>query len=342
MTSGRVVVTFALVVCLAAAAVFYSNWLVPETSPSTQVSAVSSRETVTALGLLEPEGKAIHVGAPAGARLDRLAEQITEGSVVARGDLLAYLDNYAEMLAARDLAAAELEEAKQRFQAETDFAQSAIAQATLKIQHAEEVLPLSIEAPRAEIRRFQVELETATKQLHRVERLTDTNATSQTEYENFHLLTKQAQEHLARAQAVLAQLELDRTIQLETAHQELRSAKASLARAQLSTRVDSLSNGLRLAEARLERTVIRAPISGEVLKVLTRPGERVSEEPILMMVDTRSMFATAEVYETDVQRVRPGQTAQIRSAAQSTFRPMRHWSCRSEGSTTSRTTPCLL
>ena len=52
-------------------------------------------------------------------------------------------------------------------------------------------------------------------------------------------------------------------------------------------------------EEHLHRTVVRAPREGQVLKLHARPG----------------VYAVAEVYETDITRVRPGQRARIRSAA---------------------------
>ena len=107
----------------------------------------------------------------------------------------------------------------------------------------------------------------------------------------------------------------DRTIQLKLAQSQLEEAQAAQARAHVAASLDSLAANLKLAEARLERTIIRAPIDGQILKVIMHPGETASHDPILKMGDTRTMFATAEVYETDVQRLRPGMRAKIVSRA---------------------------
>src|SRR5678815_2391072 len=64
-----------------------------------------------------------------------------------------------------------------------------------------------------------------------------------------------------------------------------------------------------------DRTVIRAPMDGEVLKVFTYPGERIGNDPILKMGDTNDMHVIAEVHETDVGAVRIGQRATITSQA---------------------------
>src|SRR5206468_6695772 len=72
---------------------------------------------------------------------------------------------------------------------------------------------------------------------------------------------------------------------------------------------------LKSAEEQLELTIIRAPIDGEILKVLTYPGERIANDPILKMGDTADMHVIAEVYETDVGFIRVGQRATITSEA---------------------------
>jgi protein-S-isoprenylcysteine O-methyltransferase Ste14/biotin carboxyl carrier protein len=69
------------------------------------------------------------------------------------------------------------------------------------------------------------------------------------------------------------------------------------------------------AEAELELSRVRAPIDGQVLKIHAREGERVGADGIVEIADTAAMYAIAEVYETDIGRVRVGQRAQIHSPA---------------------------
>lgn len=69
------------------------------------------------------------------------------------------------------------------------------------------------------------------------------------------------------------------------------------------------------AEAALDRTVVRAPIAGRVLDVHARAGEKVGADGIAELGETDAMYAVAEVYETDVVRVRPGQRATVTSPA---------------------------
>lgn len=69
------------------------------------------------------------------------------------------------------------------------------------------------------------------------------------------------------------------------------------------------------AQAELELSTVRAPLAGQVLEVHARPGERVGPEGIVELGETASMYAVAEVYETDIGRVRVGQRARVRSPA---------------------------
>jgi HlyD family secretion protein len=81
------------------------------------------------------------------------------------------------------------------------------------------------------------------------------------------------------------------------------------------TKVDMLRAQLERAKAELDLSVVRSPITGRVLDVHAREGERVNGDGIAEIGQTDSMYAIAEVYETDVPRVRLGQRATITSPA---------------------------
>jgi len=66
-------------------------------------------------------------------------------------------------------------------------------------------------------------------------------------------------------------------------------------------------------EADLSQTVLRAPISGTVLRVNARVGERPGEKGILEIGASDRMEALIEVYESDIARVRPGQVVRLTS-----------------------------
>jgi len=81
------------------------------------------------------------------------------------------------------------------------------------------------------------------------------------------------------------------------------------------TQLNSARADLRRARAELELATVRAPITGQVLAIHARPGERVGPEGIAELGQTAAMYAVAEVCETDVTRVRVGQHAVVTSPA---------------------------
>jgi HlyD family secretion protein len=60
---------------------------------------------------------------------------------------------------------------------------------------------------------------------------------------------------------------------------------------------------------------VRSPISGQILKINTRPGEIVSATGIADLGRTQQMYVVAEIYETNIKKVRLGQSAVITSDA---------------------------
>jgi HlyD family secretion protein len=67
------------------------------------------------------------------------------------------------------------------------------------------------------------------------------------------------------------------------------------------------------AEADLRQTVLRAPLSGLVLKVHSRVGERPGDKGVLELGASDRMEALLEVYESDINRVRVGQPVRLTS-----------------------------
>lgn len=109
----------------------------------------------------------------------------------------------------------------------------------------------------------------------------------------------------------------------ETGQEEINQAKANLDRIAevrpqdvqaAQAAVESAIATKRKAQVDLNLSYVKAPISGSVLKVNTRQGERIdTENGIVELGRTDQMYAIAEVYETDIAKVRNGQRATITS-----------------------------
>jgi HlyD family secretion protein len=80
-------------------------------------------------------------------------------------------------------------------------------------------------------------------------------------------------------------------------------------------KVDSAIAAVERTQADLDLAYVRVPIDGQILKIHTRPGEVVGDEGIADLGRTNQMYAVAEVYETDVGKVRLGQQTTITSKA---------------------------
>src|SRR5262249_7883607 len=117
------------------------------------------------------------------------------------------------------------------------------------------------------------------------------------------------------ARLQLQRLKTSQQLDLSRAKAQLVAAEAALNRARDIQPVESLTKNLQLAEERLKLSIIRSPCAGEILKVRTHPGEAVGGKPILRMGRTDSMVAVAEVYYTDIHRVKTGKKAVVTSPA---------------------------
>jgi HlyD family secretion protein len=85
---------------------------------------------------------------------------------------------------------------------------------------------------------------------------------------------------------------------------DVQGSTAELARAQAAARQ---------AQAELAQAYVRSPIAGAILKVRARAGEMPGTNGIVEMGQTSQMVAVAEIYESDIAKVRVGQTATVAS-----------------------------
>ncbi|WP_309745201.1 MULTISPECIES: HlyD family efflux transporter periplasmic adaptor subunit [unclassified Chamaesiphon] len=114
---------------------------------------------------------------------------------------------------------------------------------------------------------------------------------------NYDTSVATTNQQIAAAQATLAKIAEVRPV-------DVAGAQAELARAQAT---------VRQAQAELNEAYVRAPIAGEILKVHTRAGEAPSTNGVVEMGQTSQMVAVAEVYESDVRKLKVGQSATIKS-----------------------------
>jgi HlyD family secretion protein len=69
------------------------------------------------------------------------------------------------------------------------------------------------------------------------------------------------------------------------------------------------------AETELAQAIIRAPMDVQILKIHARLGEKIGDNGIADLGHTDRMVAVAEVYQTDIGKVKLGQKAAITGQA---------------------------
>jgi HlyD family secretion protein len=129
----------------------------------------------------------------------------------------------------------------------------------------------------------------------------------------------QARQELETAQAALTQRQAERQTTIETLTQQIRQERENLAKLREVRPVDvrvaqaDLEKAMIAVEQRraeLEDTQVKAPIAGQVLRINTRVGEQVNtQDGIVELGRTDQMYAIAEVYETEINKVKLGQKA---------------------------------
>ncbi len=117
---------------------------------------------------------------------------------------------------------------------------------------------------------------------------------------------------VARLEAILTNARSELARQQDLAKRSLTST-ANLDAAQMG--LDIGLADFAAAEASLELSVVRSPLRAQVLEIHAYPGERVGPEGIMELGRTDRMYAVAEVYETDITKVKVGQLATIQATA---------------------------
>jgi HlyD family secretion protein len=142
-------------------------------------------------------------------------------------------------------------------------------------------LSATVDARIAEVGKIEAELRTGQVEYGRLSKMHQEGAASESQLDVARLTADSAVADLRRARAEIA-----------------------LARAEL-----------RQAQEELELTTVRAPVSGRVLKIHAREGEKAGVDGIAEIADTGQMYAVAEVYETDLAMIHVGQHATVTLAA---------------------------
>ncbi|MEI7700429.1 MAG: efflux RND transporter periplasmic adaptor subunit [Planctomycetia bacterium] len=267
-----------LTIIIAAAVVVLS--LSSSNLPSDAAPLVASPTGIGALGRIEPQSEVLKINAPSTlepAVIEKLLVEV--GDQVNAGQTLAILDSHRRELADVETAKASLL-----------LTEKALTRVLAGAKAGD------IAAQEAMVERTQERLSLAEKQLERAERLLKNNAVTQDDLDIRRADVETERRELQHHQSSLTALREVRQVDIDVAEADIRKAKAALQR----------------AEADLEVTEIRSPITGMVLRVHCRKGERIdSDHGLLDLGDTSGMDVVAEVHESDILKVHLNQPAHV-------------------------------
>jgi HlyD family secretion protein len=255
-------------------------------------AAVKGTELVAGPGHVEPYSEDIKIGSELSGRLKSVF--VEEGDVIHRSQVLA-----------------ELENADYRAQVESAKANVAAKQAALR-----KVVNGARRQERDEawssVNEARAVMENSDSEMRRRQQLFSAGVVSREEMERY---AREADVAKAQYQAKVEQHSL--------VDDHAREEDRSLAEADLQLSQAQLEE----AQARYDKTFIRAPIDGAVLRKHHRSGESVSNsstvpDPILTIGDRKTLRVRVDVDETDVGKVRVGQKAYVTADA---FGKQRFW-----------------
>ncbi len=113
---------------------------------------------------------------------------------------------------------------------------------------------------------------------------------------NLERIEKTGSQQISEARSTLSQIAEVRTVDVQAAQAEIDSAKVAVQKAQTE----------------LNQAYIKAPLGGQIIRIHSRPGERISDQGIVDMAQTAQMEVIAEIYQSDISKLKTGQKAVIR------------------------------
>ncbi|MCF6232641.1 MAG: HlyD family efflux transporter periplasmic adaptor subunit [Rhodobacteraceae bacterium] len=236
---------------------------------------------VVGLARLIPNGDISPVAAPSGAGDARISEiLVTVGDVLTKGQVVARLDNLAQ-----------LESAVLGAQAIVGVREATLMQVRQSVQN-------SLNEARAVLEQAEAAAEVAKSDRVRAEELFERQVTTKAALNTAQSVDRQANRAVEKARATLARFASDDIHEqpdVIVAARNLDAALVDLGRARLD----------------LDRARVVAPIAGVVLDIHARPGEHPPLKGIMEMGDTSQMMAEVEVYQDRIALVQVGQPVEI-------------------------------
>jgi HlyD family secretion protein len=247
------------------------------------VSSTIHQGLISAPGRVEAVSEEIRVSSELSGRLHSVP--VEEGDRIRKGQVLAQLENedYIARVSAAEASLAQRQAELQRIVNGARFQERRASEAN--VQAAKAIL------------------ENTKREAERRANLADREMISRDEAERYQRAYQVAQAEFERASQEFSLVDADARVE----DRNRAEAAVSAAQAQLSE-----------ARAYLEKTYIRSPLDGIVLRKLRHTGENVStqfDSPIVTLADDSSLRVRLDIDETDVAWLRLGQPAFVTAEA---------------------------
>jgi HlyD family secretion protein len=258
---------------------------------------------VSALGRVQPLGGLIAVYGPPGDRVVKFERPL--GERVEAGKKLAILSGEGERETQVKALEAQIEEAEALREAIIASKEAKLADIVAEANQAKVSAEQDANALDAKVKAVDAQRNRA---LATQKRLKESKAAgapiSAQELEEVEAVLAQAN---AEREATLAQKEKLRVVK-EEGEKSIAAKKATVEaetkRALAQVPLTTLEANLKAANQKLDSGRLLAPTAGSVVRFLSKPGDTVTTQPVLQMADTTRMGVIAEVYESDVGKVR--------------------------------------
>lgn len=312
----RTLILAAFACLLICASLAYFVWARAEKNETANAPQMDEKQSspppfIAAPGVVEAISEETEVGAEINGKLKSVT--VEEGDEVIRGQIVAVLEN-------ADFAA---QVAAAKTQIETLRRQKETARARLVEAEAERTRIFN--GARTEERTeakagFEETLpavENARREYERRQKLYDSGDVSREDLERARRNYETAQRQSATMQAKFAVVNAGaRRDDLQKADAAIRLADAQIR--EFDALIGEAEARVRTAEAAYEKTIVRAPLAGVILRKRLKAGESVSPESptgIVTIADVSALRVRVDVDETDVAKIRENQNAYVTADA---------------------------
>lgn len=314
----RTIILSSIAFLLTAASLCYFFWLRPAQIEQKVLAekdepkiVVPTQNTLVAPGVVEAVSEEIEVGTEIPGKIKEVL--VEEGEQVLKGQTIAVLENSdfeANIVSAKaniETLRSQQTTAKARLlQAQTD--RQRIANGA-RIEERREA--------KVEVEKTLPNVENARREYERRKRLYDSGDVSREEMERAKTALENAEKQVTSMQAKF------NTVSADARQDDLAKADAAIRLAETQIRefdalIKEAEARVRTAEANLTKTIIRAPMTGVVLRKRLKDGESVSPESqtgIISLADVSALRVRVDLDERDVAKIKENQTAYVTADA---------------------------